>query len=748
MKFRSFACNMSVASLIAVAAIAVYFSSRTAPFLFDSVRHIENNPRIRTFTPVSKFILESPRPVTDFTFALNYHFTGLQPGPFREVNILVHILSAVTLYFLLLLTLSSSTFSRTICDNRRRIAASIAMIWTVHPLNTQAVTYIVQRGESMMGLSLFLFLLFYALSTRNSQVWLPLTFAFITFCIGLGCKQVMVTALPLAVLYQRAFLSGSWRDAIKQRGWFWSVCAVPVVLAVMWSLPDMLNSDGGAGFGMKSMSPLEYLSTQPQILLHYLRLVVWPAPLVLDYGWPVETNTVVIALTTVVVGLALSWLVFLFRRMPGWSFWGLAAAVVLLPTSSILPLQDLAVEHRMYVPAAFLITLMVLLVVVACERFAGNHSGRWLTCLCGFVVVGSGILTIGRNADYASPIRMWTNVIANTVNAGRENRFAGRAYCNLGMAYGDENKWEESITWLKKALKEEVFPDKVHGNLARAYIAIGQIEQAKVHAARALMVEPDSARVVQLAGLISAAQKDFPRAEVYFRAAAKLAPGGTKIRMNLAQSLADQQRFDEAIETLEDVIRADRRFIPARRRMIQLQLWTGKLDDAVSSVRSYARSCGYDPYLSYYEGEILLRLNEVKEAISKWEQSLRASPPPRGVHFRLGNAYRDQGDAKKAKEHYQKAVSENPEHIEAINSLGGVVARTDPRKAMEYYENVIKLAPLFPIARFNVAALNVQLQNINLARRQLGELLQDSPDFEPATELLKSLDQHAVNNED
>lgn len=153
-------------------------------------------------------------------------------------------------------------------------------------------------------------------------------------------------------------------------------------------------------------------------------------------------------------------------------------------------------------------------------------------------------------------------------------------------------------------------------------------------------------------------------------------------------------------------------------------------------------------YLSYYEGEILLRLNEVKEAISKWKQSLRASPPPRGVHFRLGNAYRDQGDAKKAKEHYQKAVSENPEHIEAINSLGGVVARTDPRKAMEYYENVIKLAPLFPIARFNVAALNVQLQNINLARRQLGELLQDSPDFEPATELLKSLDQHAVNNED
>ncbi len=739
LRFRTL--QLIVAPLLLVCAgWSAYCNSFQGVFLLDDKPMIVENPAIRQLTPISKFIFEGGlRKLPTFSFAANYAMGGLDPTGYHYVNVGIHLLAAVTLFGLLSVTFSSPIWPDAQRSQAVWIAFLVSLIWVVHPLNTQAVDYVVQRIESMMGLAFMLYLLLYASSHGSAYRPALLIGAWLIFCAGLACKEVMVMALPVAILYDRAFLSSSWREAWRSRGWLWLACAVPLVVAACFIVPTILGSESAVGLGLKSVTPLQYLSTQPAVVLHYLRLVVVPWPLVFDYGWAPETQTANIAVTSTVVLTLLLGNIWLYFRKPHLAFWCLAAALVLMPTSSIIPLQDLAVEHRMYVPLAFVLVLCVLGLFLVGSRLFVNHPTTITSVVCLGLSGVLGMLTISRNQDYKSAIGMWEDVVAKTVGSESGNMLAGRAYSNLGESYADEEQWDKSIESLEKALNCKQFAPSVHGNLTRAYVATGKAELAKQHCAKALVLEPQSGRLRQQAGLIEVIAGNFEEALKHFQIAHQLAPTDPVILVNLAQCNLQLGKPSDAEGLLREAIKLDGKAPEPRRRLVDLLMRQSNSDAALQAATAYAESIPNDPRANVQLGMLWASKGEQVKAIEQLKQAAKFDPAPAEANYLLGNAYRAAGDLSLARTHYEAELKHYPKNADALSKLAELVARDNPQLAVTYFQKVIDLAPRAWQARYNVAAVHAMLGKKDLAREQLAMVLKLNPDYEPAKKLLEAL---------
>ena len=734
-------CFIAAPLLIMLVGFLAYSNSFQGCFLLDDEPMIVDNPTIRQLTPMSKFVFEGGlRKLPTISFAVNYAIGGLDPVGYHYFNVAIHLLAAVFLYGLMYVTLTCSVWPSAIRSQAALLAFFVSLLWVVHPLNTQAVNYVVQRIEAMMGLSFFLFMWLYASSHYAKQRRMLLGVAWIVFCLGLGCKEVMVMSLPVAMLYDRAFLFPTWREAAQARGVFWLACALPLAVAAVFIVPIILGSEGAVGLSLKSVTPLQYLSTQPEVIFHYLRLVVVPWPQVFDYGWEPETNLRTVLMTIVPLLGMLAGLCWLYIHKPHFAFWGLAAALVLFPTSSFIPLQDLAVEHRMYVPLAFLLVPVVMGLFSVGSRYFGDHPALISSVLCFGLCGMLAMLTLSRNQDYRTAVGMWEDVISKTVDSGSTNMLAGRAYSNLGNAYADKAEWDKSIDNLEKAQRCRQFAPSVYGNLARAYVATGKAELARQYSAKALELEPTSARLRQQAGLIETMSGNLAEAEKHFREAHELAPADTVIMVNLAECNLQLKNISEAEALLRKAILADGKAAEALKRLVDLLLSKGEIDSALDAANDYAKTLPKDPRANLQLGMIWAAKGENTKAIEQLEIASKFDPPPAEANYLLGNARRSTNDLVAARHCYEKELKHFPKNADALSKLAELVARENPQLAVAYFQRVIDLAPRAWQARYNVAAVHVMLGKKDLAREQLAVVLKMNPEFEPAKQLLKSLD--------
>src|SRR5262249_53422464 len=233
------------------------------------------------------------RAITTLTFALNHAFGGFEPRGYHVVNVVIHVLAGLCLFGIVRRTAQLARFADHTCANAVPLAFTIAALWLAHPLQTESVTYTVQRAESLMGLC-YLATLYCAIrAATGACAWQGP--AVLACALGMGSKPVMVTA-PLVVLaYDRMFLADTWRTIWLRRRWMylglassWSWIAL---CGLLGALVDPASARAGAaGFGMEGIGVRDYLLTQPAVLLHYLGLALVPHPLVIDYGWPIERS--------------------------------------------------------------------------------------------------------------------------------------------------------------------------------------------------------------------------------------------------------------------------------------------------------------------------------------------------------------------------------------------------------------------------------------------------------------------------
>ncbi len=426
--------------LILLVGIAAYANSFQGAMVLDDESSIVLNPRIHHLWPVWHVLTDTTRPLVQLSIALNYALGGLNVFGYHVVNLTIHLCAALVLYGLVRRTAHSTG-----------LALSAALLWVVHPLQTQSVTYIAQRAESLTGLWYLLTL--YALARGWYAVSVLACFA------GMATKPVMATAPLMAWLYDRVFLAGSWRTAWRVRRGYYLGLAGSLAVLVFLLITASREYSWAAGFSLQERSLSDYALTQPGVILQYLRLAVWPHPLVLDYAWPVAATWVDV-LPPLAVLAVMGWLVWRAWRMhPAIGFLGVAAALLLAPTSSVIPITDLAQEHRMYLPLVPLLLLAVLAGARGLQLIWPTHLRRQRVVaglLVSALVLTFGVMTQHRNQDYRSELAIWQDTV-------RKRPMNPRAHNNLGVALAQQGSLDEAFAHFSEALRlNPSDPDAFH----------------------------------------------------------------------------------------------------------------------------------------------------------------------------------------------------------------------------------------------------------------------------------------------
>jgi tetratricopeptide (TPR) repeat protein len=551
--------------LLYAAGWLAYAYTFSVPLLLDDTFAIRDNPSLRQLWPLGP-VLAPPshvptagRPLLNLSFALNYAAGGTAVGGYHAVNLLLHLLAGLALFGVVRRTLRLPALRERFAAHASLLALACAALWLLHPLHTSAVTYLSQRAESLMGLcyltTLYCFLR--GASAENtitsttastlprSTLWSSL--AVLCCACGMATKEVMVTAPLLVLLYDRCFLAGSWRAALRTR---WPVYAG---LTATWALLAglVLTSrlqDRDVGYG-GAFTAWSYLVTESRVLLDYLKLALWPSPLVFDYGPAGLTPGAARAAVSfaLLAGLLVASVAGL-RRGRAWGFFGGWFFLILAPTSSIVPikLQPMA-ESRLYLPLAGVVTLAVLALYLASRRRATlvAVTAATLALVCA-------ALTFQRNTVYATAISLWSDTVAQRPgNARAHNNLA-----NALLPFPD--RWPEAVTHYETALRLQPDYAEVESNLASLLSELpGRLPDALPHHARAVQLTPASAAAHNNYGT-ALARTPGRQAEAvaHFETALRLDPAYAQAHGNLANVLRTLPgRAAEAIPHYEAALR-------------------------------------------------------------------------------------------------------------------------------------------------------------------------------------------------
>lgn len=516
------------------------------------------------------------------SLALNYAIGRLDPLGYHAFNVAVHIAAALVLYGILRRTFLFSVLRQRFGTSPNWVAGLIALIWLVHPIQTESVTYTIQRGESLMGLFylLTLYCVIRASEPPHGTRWYAAAVA--SCCLGIGCKGVMLTVPLVVLLYDRVFLSRSWAELIQRR---WRLYAA---LAATWLLYPLLLSQApvewkeSAGFDYAGASPLQYAMTQPAVILHYLQLVFWPDKLCLDYGWPAARTIGDVFPQVLIIGGLLAAAIWAWLHKPVPGFAGAWFFIILIPTSSFIPIADLAADHRMYLSLAAVAALTVA-GLFALARRLGVPAIAWPAGVA--IVLSLTVLTVRRNLDYASEIAIWQD----TVDKSPGNP---RAQYDLGHGLEVADRRQEATAHYEKALEEK--PDYVDAlnNLGHVLSVSGSAQEAVVYLERAIQLKP---------GL----------AEAHF---------------NLGYALAQQGRIKDAIAQLQEAIRIRPDFAGAHHNLGIALAMDGRIAEAIDQ---WEQALKLDPASADTHNNLAYALSQagrMREAISHYEWALRLKP--------------------------------------------------------------------------------------------------------------------------
>jgi protein O-mannosyl-transferase len=609
------------AVLIAAAILLTYRNAYDGPFVFDDRATILENPTIRRLWPLGE-VLSPPsdrgltvngRPLVNATLALNYALGGTNPRGYHVFNVLIHIACA-----LLLFGVTRRTFR--VNDSRRGLATreigtaagfAIALLWALHPLQTAAVTYVVQRAEVLV--SLFLLLTVYAVvrsveAGGRQAVWRGVSVA--SCLCGMATKEVMAGAPILILLYDRAFISGSFPEALRTRKSYYAA------LGATWLLLGWLVLGSGArgntaGFGL-GFGPWDYARTQIGALVHYLRLVVWPDSLVFDYGGTVLVASLkdVWLQTIILAVLIISTAVALWRNQAA-GFLGACFFIILAPSSSVIPVADTMFEHRIYLPLSAVVALLVL---------AASRAMRMLPLLALIALAFPlGVATHQRNEIYRSEIALWTDTIAKRpANV--------RAHYTLGSALAEAGQIGSAIKAFEEALRLNSQSPEAHSNFGNVLARLGRLAEARQHYEAALRIRPHSADAHNNLGNVALRQGLIFEAVEHFETALTLKPGFADAHNNLGNVLAQRGRLGDAVAHYEAALRTRPDFADAHLNLANVLAQSGRHE---LSLPHYAEALRLRPEKAdahYNLAVTLTSMGRRPEALRELNETLRIAP--------------------------------------------------------------------------------------------------------------------------
>ncbi|HTO02991.1 MAG TPA: tetratricopeptide repeat protein [Opitutus sp.] len=656
---------LAAALLIAFTALVAYHNSFSGAFVFDDKGAILDNPTLRDLWP-PRSVLSPPinglpvtgRPLTNLSFAINYAAHGTSPFGYHLVNFTIHLWCALTLFGVVRRTLLQPVLAKRFGVHALPLATAAAVLWATHPLQTAAVTYISQRPEALASAMILTALYAFIrgrgdsapsagdrnvpIDTANSsRGWLA---GSVLACwLAIGAKEIAYVIPMLVILYDRVFFRRTWRSVFSE-GWFFHLALFASWLPLAWLIQSTENR-GATWAADAGFTPWNYGLLQCEALVHYVRLVFWPVPLVFDYGRNLSVPTLsavgpqAALLIVLVVATAIA-----TRRSSAAALLGVGFFAILAPTSSFVPIADPMFEHRMYLPSALMITGAILVVYRICGARIAWVMPPLAIALCA--------ATISRNADYQDPIALWSDTVEKRpTNA--------RAHGNLGELLTRQHRYAEALPHLEAAYRLTPQQPIAPHNFANALDLLGRREEA------------------------------IP----YYREALALQPTNHLARANLAHALAGTGALDEALALFEETLRDVPNFAEAHRDHGRALLRAGRTNEAIVAFKRAAELRPLDPDAHFNLADALARDRRFPEAIVALREAIRLRPDHVAALNNLGNALLVTRQVPEAIVVLQQALSLQP-HPQTHTNLGLAFLLSQRRdEAIAQFEAALRLKP-------------------------------------------------------
>lgn len=528
--------------LLAAAALAAYHGTFDVPFVLDDLPSIVENPTIRSLWPLPLTppsgggLTVEARPILNLSFALNYAASGLRVWSYHLVNLAIHVANACLLFGIVRRTAAAPAVGGAV-GSGTSFALAVALLFTVHPLQTESVTYVVQRAESLCAFFYLLTLYAFIRGSEGTGVaWPVLSVG--ACALGMASKEVMVSAPLMVLLYDRAFRAGGVAAALRlHKRYYAALASTWVLLAAL--VVGFGARGGSAGFAAGIPWPA-YVLTQIQATVSYLKLALWPRPLVFDYGTSLVASlgevfpqAVVCAGLVGATGLALV-------RRPAAGFLGAWFLAVLAPTALVPVATQTVAEHRMYLALAPLLVLIGVLV----RRAAGPRAAG----LAAAAVAAAILLTVQRNRVYETPLALWADTAAKRPGNTRARN-------NLALALAEAGRREEAVEHLHAALRIEPGAVEFHNNLATVYADLGRFPEALAEIDAVLAAVPDLAEAHDTRGHVAERMGRVEEAVRWYESAVQRKPTLAESHRKLGRLLVAAGRREEGRRHLAEAVR-------------------------------------------------------------------------------------------------------------------------------------------------------------------------------------------------
>lgn len=642
--------------IITIFVFLIYSNTFTAPFELDDTGSIVDNAvirNLRNFTDSSHFknveIHETLRPLLQtryigyLSFALNYAVHGLDVKGYHLVNILIHAANSLLLYLILRLTFqtprilnAARNFS---IESRSFIALFTALLFAVHPLQTQAVTYIVQRFASLAALFYLLSLVTYirfrlaTTGSRNARIHYAFYLVSIASAMIAMKTKEFALLLPIVIaLYEFVFFEGGIKNRIMR--------LIPYALTMSIIPLSLVNTAAAKVSGAYgSISRGDYLLTQFRVIVTYLRLMILPVNQNLEYDYPVYRSLFIpeVLLSSLLLLSLFALGVWLYRKSRdhgreqcGWFllvscgiFWFFITAA---PESSIMPIKDVIFEHRMYLPSIGLfLALTVTVDLLTSRRHAQKIAVAVMVIACSVL----SATTYARNAVWGDSVRLLEDVVKKSPNSTR-------SYYNLGIAYSDQGRIDDAIRAYQTVIRlDPAFSTDVYNNLGVAFMAQGRVDEAIGAYLTALSINPLDADVHYNIANAYESQGRIDEAIVEYKASVQRRPGDAKGHYYLGAAYSKKGLNDDAINEYAMVLSLRPDDVATRNNL----------------------------------GNLYKKLGRMDEALNEYRTALRLKPDFAEAHYNLGNAYASLGRLDEARGEFRSVLALKPDFVPAQQQL-------------------------------------------------------------------------------
>ncbi len=566
----------------------IYFNSLSAPFFFDDYANIVDNPDIKQISNLKASFenkrgsgigrSDAFRPLTFISFSMNYHFGKLNPYGYRLFNLIIHIVTT-----LLIFVLSIKVFLRLLQIDNIIPSLFAAILFTVHPINTEVVTYISNRSDSLATMFYLSALLFFYKSQERKAYFYPVSL--VCFILSLSSKEIAAT-LPAIILVFDYIVLSNWdgREVIKRKFvhlWYWVILALYVSLRYFYT-----GRVGDPGLHTyQNWTYYSYFITQSYVIISYIKLLIFPSGVSVDHLVEPAKSIFQIKpfLSTALLSLIFFLLFHIYRIRSRHSrfilFFSLWFFITLSTTSSFFPINDAMTDRRLYL-SGWGFSLCVTYFYLICAEFLDGqkHSGKFtnlVLSILGIHVFLFAITTIHRNKLFKDPGLMWQDVISKYPNSAR-------AYSKLGVIYyWDKKEYDKGLQFLQKSLELDPNEPLTYNNIGQIYGIKEKCDIAIQYFQKAIELDPNSAFGYSNLGSCYLAMGQYAKAVQSFQKAIELNPSLHVVHCNLALSYYGLNEYEMSIKCYQKAVHLNPDYFEAHDLLGQLYLERKQYEKAI-----------------------------------------------------------------------------------------------------------------------------------------------------------------------